>query len=171
MATKTCPNCGAEVPTVAKLCRDCFHDFTVVKPPNNGPLILLGLITAMSVLGALTLGWISSVPTDERIQVNGETRTVNFVRQYTTGVKTEKIPFDQITALEHVVDGGGIFRVIAIQADGTRVPLKVSRERSQKTITEKWAELMGKPWTEVDNTSGFVKQAQQNLQQQDAGGQ
>jgi len=44
--TKTCPSCGAEVPSSAFRCKDCFHDFNAQKGRNWGPIMLLGTVTA-----------------------------------------------------------------------------------------------------------------------------
>jgi hypothetical protein len=162
VADKTCPSCGAEVPSVAKRCRECFHDFTEDSGPktNNGPLLLLGALATMAVLGAVTLGVITQFPLDQRIQVNQESGYIITTTQYVSGIATDRVPFSDVAAIEHIIVGNGTFEVVAIKQDGGRLLIAKSKE-SQKGMAEKYAMVMDKPFTEVDNSTGFFKQAQE----------
>jgi hypothetical protein len=156
VAEKTCPSCGTDVPSVAKRCKECFHDFTTapVKRNANAPLVLLGFLSVMAVIGALTLGAITTFPLDQKIQVNGESGYIITTTQYVSGVTSERVAFSQVAAVEHVVVGNGTFEVAAIRTDGGRVLIEKAK-KSRKGIAEKYAKVMGKPFTEVDNSSGF----------------
>lgn len=154
---KTCPSCGTEVPAAAPRCKECFHDFTETKRRNTGPLVFLGLLAAMAVIGAVTLGVIVSWPTDQKILVEQESSSIVFIRKYRTGETTERIPFSEIAALEHVVEQNGEYSSVAIRTDGSRIVLAKSK-KSLKGDTERNARVMDKPWTEVDNTTGFFSQ-------------
>ena len=52
MNTKICPNCNAEVPGVAHLCKHCFHDFHVVMPKRKSPLFTLLFLAVTVGVGA-----------------------------------------------------------------------------------------------------------------------
>lgn len=157
MQKKDCPACGIEVPSVAYRCKECFHNFNVKKPTNNGPLVFMGLIAVMSIIGAITLGAIISFPVSEDILVDQESSSIIFTRQYSVGnPETERLPFDNVASMEHIVESNGTFSVIAILNDGTRKSL-VNAKRSKKGDTEQYARMMKKPWRETDNTSSFLK--------------
>ena len=70
---KVCPTCGAEVPKVAKRCKDCFHDFESKSGGGGigwaGPIALLGALAGMVVVANITLLWIVSRPQDQHIQI------------------------------------------------------------------------------------------------------
>jgi ribosomal protein L40E len=164
--TKSCPSCGADVPTVAKRCRECFHDFrpdTEPKPGSNVLLMLLGFLGVMAVLGALTLGTITSFPLDQKVQVAGETKYIIVTTQYVSGLRTERVPFAKVREIEHIIVGNGTFEVLAHLDDGGSLLLTRSK-KSRKGDAEAYAAVMDKPFRETDNTTGFFKQAQQAQQ-------
>lgn len=156
MSEKTCPSCGTDVPVVAKRCKECFHDFTAepVKTNANAPLLLLGFLGVMATLGAITLGVITTFPLDQKIQVNGESGYIITTTQYVSGVSSDRVAFSNIAAVEHVIVGNGTFEVAAIRTDGGRVLIEKSK-KSRRGVAEKYATVMGKPFTEVDNSTGF----------------
>jgi len=162
-ATKFCPSCDAEIPASATRCKDCFHDFTedTVPTRNNSPLILLGILALMAVIGASTLGIISTWPTDQQILVEEESQSIVFVSKYQWGESTERTPFSQIAALEHVIEPNGEYKTVAITLDGSRIILNRSK-KSLKGPTESYARIMEKPFNEVDHTTGFF--SKENIQ-------
>ncbi|TVQ92698.1 MAG: zinc ribbon domain-containing protein [Deltaproteobacteria bacterium] len=164
MNTKTCPSCGAEVPTVAKRCRDCFHDF---RPKSGGSswstavLVLTGCVAIMAVLGAVTLGAITNFPLEEQLQVNKETRYVIATTQYVSGVRTSRVSFDEISHVEHLIVGNGNFEIRAHKQSGGYLTLARSK-KSRKHDAENFANLMGKRFEETDNSPrGFNMQPAQ----------
>lgn len=149
---KTCPTCGAEVPAAAARCKDCFHDFNAVKPRNWGPIVLLGSIASMTVIGAITLVIIAMQPVDQRILVDEETQSIIVTTKYRTGPTTERIRFDQVGKIEHVQETDGAFNVVAVTLDGERRVLAHSGEESLIGDARKYANIMKKPLEEVDKT-------------------
>jgi len=158
VSDKTCPSCGADVPSVAKRCRECFHDFTAEpeRSSTSAPLILLGFVAVMAVLGAATLGAITTFPLDQKIQVDQGSGYIVTTTQYVSGVQTERVPFSEIASVQHIIVGNGTFEVRAVSTDGSSL-LILKENKSQKGVAEKYAKLMGKQFTEVDNSSGFFK--------------
>jgi hypothetical protein len=166
---KTCPSCGTDVPSAAARCKECFHDFTAVKKRSAAPVLFLGLLATMAIIGALTLGIIVSWPTDQKILVEEESHSIVFIRKYRTGERTERIPFSEIAALEHVIEQNGEYKSVALRMDGSRIMLSKSK-KSLKGDTERNARVMDKPWTEVDNTTGFFSQESVRKLQTDQNG-
>jgi len=160
-ATKTCPSCAAEVPVSADRCKECFHDFTEPPRRNLGPIALLGAFAAMAVFGALTFWYLSSRPLDTHILVNDGTRSIEWVTQYRSGPRTERLRWDDISRLEHVTLPNGDFEIAAITTTGDRVVFEESAERPLKMTAEHYAALMDKPLDDVDKTRGFHKLREQ----------
>lgn len=158
MSEKTCPSCGTDVPSVAKRCRECFHDFTAEpkKGVGNGPLILLGFLAVMSVIGAATLGVITTFPLDQTIQVNQDSQYVITTTQYVSGISTDRVPFSDVAAVQHIIVGNGTFELRFIKTDQSSMLISKT-QKSAKGRAEQYAEIMDKPFTEVDNSTGFFK--------------
>ena len=58
MSTKICPNCNAEVPGVAHLCKHCFHDLHVVVPKRKSPLFpILFFAVGSALVSAMAYGY------------------------------------------------------------------------------------------------------------------
>ncbi len=157
MAMKTCPSCGADVPSSAARCKECFHDFNEVKPRRTGPIALLAAFAAMAVVGAVTFWVISGRPVDRRILVDEATHSIIFTTQYRDGPETERLMWDDIGKLEHVSENNGTFEIAAIKLDGTRMVIHESNDKSLEKQAEVYAKMMEKPLTLVDNTRGFGK--------------
>ena len=157
MATKTCPDCGTDVPVSATRCKECFHDFNEQRAPRTGPIILLAALAAMSILGALTFWIVSMRPLEQRILVDESTEAVIFTTHYRSGPVTERLSWDDIAALEHVTAGGGTHAIVAITLSGDRVIIQESPNRPLRSDAEHYAKVMEKPVRFVDNTRGFHK--------------
>lgn len=157
MSTKTCPSCDSEVPLAAARCKECFHDFTEVPPKKAGPLVLLGAIAAMMVIGATTFYVIQLRPLDQRILVDGETSSVIWTTTYRTGIETERLYWKDVIKLEHVTSSAGSHEIVAVTIDGDRRTIETSEEGSLRGTAEHYAKLMDKPLDLIDNTRGFHK--------------
>jgi ribosomal protein L40E len=157
VATKTCPECGAEAPTSAARCKECFHDFTDARPPKAGPIVLLAALAAMSLLGAVTFWLVTMRPLEERILVDERTEAVIFTTHYRTGPKTDRLEWGQIGSLEHVTTAAGEYQIVAVTLSGDRRVIQESEESPLRGMAEKYASLMEKPLSVVDNTRGFHK--------------
>ena len=157
MSTKDCPSCGATVPLSATRCKECFHDFTEepISSSSSGPILLLGTVAAMCVVGAIAFWYIASQPLDRRILVDEGTQSVIWTEKYRGDqVKTERLPFNDIAHIEYVLRSTGGFEVVAVTTTNER---RVIEEDSRPLRTEanRYAELMEKELREVDNTRGF----------------
>jgi hypothetical protein len=158
MSTKDCPSCGAEVPASATRCKECFHDFTAEAKPGMsfvGPLIVLGSVAAMAVVGSLVLLLVFLQPLEERILVDEDTRSIVWTVKRRTGIETERVMFDQVVKLEHS-GSGGTFQVVAITTDGDR---KVIQEDKRPLDVEgrHYAAMMEKPFEDVDPAANLKR--------------
>jgi len=155
VATKICPECGAEVPTSAARCKECFHDFGEQRRPRAGPIVLLGAFAAMSLIAALTFWYISLRPLDQRILVDESTQAVIFTTHYRSGPRTDRLEWDDIASLEHLTTQGGKHRIVAMTLSGDRVVIQYSNDRPLRSDAEHYAQVMDKPLQFIDNTTGF----------------
>ena len=156
MSTKTCPSCGIEVPTVAKRCKSCFHDFTEVRSNKGltGLLVLLAAMAASSVAGAITLYLITAVPLEENVLVDQDTQSVVWTRHYRSGIQTERLAWRDVTKLEYIVHRNGGYELTAVTGDGTRKTV-IARSSPLKSEATQYSELMKKPLEEINKSSGF----------------
>jgi hypothetical protein len=155
---KECPSCSEDIPAVASVCKHCFQDFTdtTVSKRSGGPLFVLGAVAAMAVIGAMVLGYLTTIPVEERILVDQDTQSVVWTRQFRTGVTTERLAWSEITKLEYVVLPTGDFEVVAVTPANERHVIHAGK-RPLKSEAEKYSQLMKKPLEEVDKTRGFHK--------------
>ena len=157
MANKTCPSCGADVPAAAARCKHCFHDFTEVPVKKSNPLIgLLIFVLVLLAIGAGTFGYIYHFQQVERVVVDEETHSVVFTRKSASGMETERVSFDSIVKVEHVVGGEeSMFEVVAVAADGKRYIIQESPNTPLRGRAEQVASVMDKPLEEIKNIRGF----------------
>lgn len=150
--TKECPACGAEVPSSATRCKECFHDFTEQRgnplAKFFGPLLVLGALAVLAVVGALIALFVFNQPLEERILVDEETRSIIWTTKYWTGLQTDRVMFEQVAKVEHI-GHGDTFQIIAVTADGER---KIVMEAKQPLDSEArhYAQIMEKPYEDVD---------------------
>lgn len=156
--TKICPSCGAEVPSAANRCKECFHDFSEAPTRRSGPVALLFSLAAMAVVGSVTFWYLTGQPTDQRILVDEGSQTVQWIKQFQDGtLQSEKISFAEIGKLEYVVTSGGDFEIVGITLTGERKVIQQSRDKPLELEAERYARVMGKTLDKVDNTFGFGK--------------
>ena len=96
MSTKDCPSCGAVVPVAAARCKHCFHDFSEKPKKNSGPLVLLGFLALMAIIGSGTLWYVYTQRAQERIVVDEETQSIVITRKTASSTDTERVAFDRI---------------------------------------------------------------------------
>lgn len=157
MATKTCPECGADVPASAARCKECFHDFQEPAPSRLGPLVLLAAFAAMSLVGALVFWVISMRPLEHRVLVDEGTQAVIFTTQYRSGPVTERLDWSDIVALEYTVVAGEQ-QIIAITIDGDRRIIQRAEGKPLRPEAERFSRVMDKPIRVVDPTARFLKE-------------
>lgn len=155
---KVCPSCGAEVPKVAKRCKDCFHDF-VEKPGGAsmlwaGPIALLTALAGMVVVANITLLWIVSRPQDQHIQVDQDSRSIVWTRTYVTGTTSDRMLFDEILKIEYVLHSSGGYEIAAVDKQGNRKIVQAS-DSPLAGEAQTYARVIGKELVTIDNTRGF----------------
>lgn len=158
MSTKDCPSCGAEVPASATRCKECFHDFTSEQKQGFsflGPLIVLGSVAAMAIVGALVLLFVFMQPVEERILVDEDTRSIVWTTKYRTGIETDRVMFDQVVKLEHS-GTGGTFQIVALTTDGERRVIQEDN-RALDAEARHYALMMDKPFEDIDPAAALKR--------------
>lgn len=152
MELKTCPNCGAEVPTVASRCKHCFHDF-VMKSGRGFPLLgAVAMFALMMIIAAGTFYYRFSAQQQERVVVDEETKSIVFTKTSADGISTNRVAFADVGKVSHIVGGEDYqFEVIATTLDGKKLLLKQSETSSLSSDAQHYANMMGKPFDEVNN--------------------
>lgn len=155
-AMKECPSCHTEVPTSAKRCKECFHDFDEVPVGRSwaGPVALLVSLAGMVMVALLTLVWIVMQPQDQHTFVDQGTQSIVWTRTYVTGTTTDRLDFKDVARLEYVQYASGTYEIAAVTVNGDRKVIQ-DGESPLKGDAEKYAKLMDKQLTEIDNTRGF----------------
>ena len=146
--TKTCPSCSGQAPLSAARCKECFHEFPAQRKRNYGPLMLLGVLGVLTLGASLVFFLLALQPTDQRILVDEETKSVVITTQYRSGPSAERIPFGDIVKIEHVANGGK-YEVVAITTDAERRTLMSSAKEPLYSQAEQYASVMGKPFERV----------------------
>ncbi|MEZ4321354.1 MAG: hypothetical protein R3F61_28025 [Myxococcota bacterium] len=156
VAMKDCPSCGAEVPTSAKRCKECFHDFDAPAKTASwaGPIALLVALAGMVLVALLTLLWIVMQPQDQHILVDQDSKSIVWTRTYVTGTTTDRVEFKDVARVEYVMHTSGGYEIVAVTSDGTRKSIQESESPLRGEAT-KYAQLMEMELTIVDNTRGF----------------
>ncbi|MSQ02410.1 MAG: hypothetical protein EXR71_11055 [Myxococcales bacterium] len=122
MSTKICPNCNAEVPAIANLCKHCFHDFHYVAPKKKSPvwtLLFLGVGTSfvMASIFAFMYGQ-QKVTTSV---VDRETKSMVFTTKTPHDVTTDRVYWKDISAVEDVRHAKPVpYQVWVVKTDGSR---------------------------------------------------
>ncbi len=104
MSTKFCPNCGAEVPAIANLCKHCFHDFNVKLPKKKSPWwSLLFLFFGCSIVLAMAFAYVNDAQRSYRVAVDEETASMVFTTTFGNGsTSAERVYFKDISKIEYV---------------------------------------------------------------------
>ncbi|MCB9677862.1 MAG: hypothetical protein H6737_22365 [Alphaproteobacteria bacterium] len=156
VAMKDCPSCGAEVPASAKRCKECFHDFDTPATTASwaGPIALLVSLAGMVAVALITLLWIVMQPQDQHTLVDQDSQSIVWTRTYVTGTTTDRVQFSDVSKIEYVMHSSGGYEIVAVTSGGDRKQIQISESPIQGEAN-KYAELMKKDLTIVDNTRGF----------------
>lgn len=122
MSTKICPNCNAEVPSVAHLCKHCFHDFHVVVPKAKSPLFPILLFAVGSALvSAAAYGYIHNQNKAYNISIDQETQSMVFTTVYADRTVADRVYWADIRTIEYVKNASPRpYEVAVITKDGRR---------------------------------------------------
>lgn len=130
MSTKICPNCNAEVPGVAHLCKHCFHDFNVVLPKRKSPLfpVLLFLLGA-ALVSAGAYGYIIDQNRVYTISLDEETQSIVFTTVYADGPQADRVYWKDVSNVEYVMNTSPRpFQVDVVTVKGERFVYKQGDE-------------------------------------------
>ena len=158
MVTKTCPSCGADVPTVAARCKHCFYDFSAegaAAKKSGGFVGLLGFVFLLLLGGVGVSAWLYNGQQAEKVIIDQESKSIVFTRTSAGGTETERLPFERIGKIQHTIgEGDKLYEVVALGTDGQRWVIKESDEDNLSGDAGRIARIMGKPMEEIDNTPG-----------------
>lgn len=142
MANRTCPQCGTEGPASAHRCKQCFHEHSS-RSASWGPVVILGVVAVMTFVAAVAFLFASMGPTDERVLVSAETKSIVIATKYGEDLRTTRIPFSDVVRLEHTPITEG-YEVIALTTAGERRAIHAGKEPLYGEA-ERYGQLMNKP--------------------------
>lgn len=130
MSHKICPNCNAEVPSVANLCKHCFHDFHTVVAKRSSPLWpVLFLAFGSGVVSAMAYQSMHADSRTSRVAIDGETERIVFTDVYSDGPVSQQVFFKDIESVEYKMDGSPRpFEVAVITSAGDRFVMSQADE-------------------------------------------
>jgi len=103
VSTKICPNCNAEVPGVAHLCKHCFHDFHMVVAKKKSPLFtVLFLAVGTALVSAGVYGYIHGQNRTSKISVDQETESIVFTTTYADHTEADRVFWKDVSMVEYV---------------------------------------------------------------------
>lgn len=103
VSTKICPNCNAEVPSIANLCKHCFHDFHVVVAPKKSPwwtLLFLGVGT--SIVAAWAFAYLQGQYKTSNISIDRGSQLMVFTTKYPDRTEASRVYFKDVAQVEYV---------------------------------------------------------------------
>ncbi len=151
MSTKICPNCNAEVPAIANLCKHCFHDFHVVPPPKKSPFwTLLFLALGTSFVAAMVFAHIYGQQKVMTNVVDKETKSIVFTTKTPDDVTSERVYWKDVSAIEYLTQTRPLSQQLwVVRTDSKRFLYSESNENL--TIdAHRLSETVGKPLIERD---------------------
>jgi hypothetical protein len=165
LSTKTCPNCNAEVPTVANLCKHCFHDFHMVVAKRKSPVFPILLFAAgTGIVTALTYGYVHTQHRTSRISVDAETESIVFTTTYASGTEVDRVYFKDVSNVEYVMNTRPRpFEVAIVTSHGDRFVYKQGEDPLDH-VARTLGELIEKPVitkNEVETPNTIKKGAKQ----------
>jgi hypothetical protein len=160
MSKKTCPSCGAEVPSAASRCKHCFHEFgggEGIPKKSSGLVLLLATLAAMLCVGAAAMWYVVNHQAVKRnVVIDQETQSVVWTRTSSQGTETDRLAFENIKEIEFVIGGKrATWEVYAVQLDGDKKLLHSSSTDSLDGYADHISHVMEKPLVEVRNIKNF----------------
>lgn len=152
MSTKICPNCNAEVPSVANLCKHCFHDFNVIPPKKKSPLFtLLFLAVGTAIVSAGAYSYVYNQHKTFKISVDQETRSIVFTTKYADHIESDRVDWKDVATIEYIKNAQPRpFEVAIVTAKGERYVYQQSSDPLDYQARQ-LGEMLDKPVAEKDN--------------------
>lgn len=151
MSTKVCPNCGAEVPQIANLCKQCFHDFKAPVVKRKSPLFsVLLLALGCAIVSAIAFGYMQDQNKTFKISIDKETQSIVFTTRYATRTEADRVFFKDIASIEYVYNTHPRpFEVAVVTAKGDRYIYKQG-DTPMDDQARALGELTGRPVVDRD---------------------
>ncbi len=151
MSTKICPNCSAEVPAIANLCKHCFHDFHYVPPKKKSPLwTVLFLILGTSVVAAMVFAHIYSRQKVMHISLDRETKSIVFTTKYPDRTDADRVNFGDIASVEYLKNATGKPYQVWVVTTSSKRFLYAESNDMLTTEAHRLAETISRPLVERD---------------------
>jgi hypothetical protein len=161
VSAKICPNCQNEVPSVANLCKHCFHDFHVVVPKKKSPwwtLLFLGVGT--SLVAAWAFAYMQSQYKTSNVSIDKETQSIVFTTKTPAGIDSKRVYFKDVSTVEYVKNDSPLpFMVYVVTQRGDRYAYAGGNE-PQDMEARSLAGTISKPVVEKDLFGGPKREAQ-----------
>lgn len=145
VSTKLCPNCSADVPAIANLCKHCFHDFHVVVPKKKSPLwTLLFLAVGTSFVAAAVFAHIYGTNKVMNIAIDKGTKSIVFTTKYPDHTEAERVLWKDIAFIEYLKGASPApYQVWVVTTSGERFEFSEGNE-PQDAESRRLAESIGK---------------------------
>lgn len=150
--SKYCPQCSETAPSYAKLCRHCFYDFKKAETPKKFPLgISVGLLLVGLVAFFMTRQLASS-QNRPYYHLHSDTKSLLIANVNAQGTTMDRISFDDIKRLEHIIGSSeGKFAIAAVLKNGDSITLKTSDQSLEQDI-KTMSSNSGLEYETVNNT-------------------
>ena len=150
--SKYCPQCSETVPGYAKLCRHCFYDFKKAETPKKFPL---GLSIGLFLLGLLAFFMTRHLATSQNrpyYHLHSDTKSLLIAQVNGQGTTADRLPFDDIKRLEHVIGSSEAkFAITAVLKNGESITLKTSAQSLEQDV-KIMSQNSGLEYETVNNT-------------------
>ena len=153
MSTKVCPNCGAEVPQIANLCKSCFHDFKAVVKKSRSPLFPIVLLAlGCAIVSAVAFGYMQDQNKTFKISIDRETQSIVFTTKYPTRTEADRVYFKDVASVEYVYNTRPRpFEVAILTTKGDRYVYKQGDDPLDYQAHQ-LSDLIGRPYVERDES-------------------
>ena len=151
MSTKICPNCNAEVASVANLCKHCFHDFHTPVVKKKSPWwTLLFLACGTAIVSAMAFGYMADQKKVFNITIDQETQSIVFTTRYADRTEAERVYFKDISSIEYKMNARPRpFEVDVVTVRGDRFVYQQSSDPIEFEARQ-LSEITGKPYLTKD---------------------
>jgi ribosomal protein L40E len=154
VSTKLCPNCNADVPAIANLCKHCFHDFHRVEPRKKSPLwTLLFLALGTSLVSAMAFAHIYAQQKVMNISIDRETASIVFTTKYPDRTDAERVKWSDVSSVEYLLHGEGKLYQVWVVTTGSKRYLYSESDDMLTIEAHRLAETIGRPLVERDATA------------------
>lgn len=150
--SKYCPQCSETAPGYAKLCRHCFYDFKKAETPKKFPLgFSIGLLL-LSLVAFVMTRHLASSQNRPYYHLHSESKALLVAQVNSQGTTADRIPFEDIKRLEHIIGASdGKFVIAAVLKSGESITLKTSDQSLEQDV-KTMSSNSGLEYETVNNT-------------------